>query len=48
MNLQKIMKDKQFGDFAPKSINTCNLNEWTNFKPETPIKLSVNKFINWY
>ena len=48
MKLQKIMKDKQLGDFAAKSVNTCKLNEWTKVRTETPIKLSFNKFINWY
>ena len=48
IKLQKIMKDIQLGDFTATSVNTYNLKEWNYFKTETHIKLSVNKFINWY
>jgi UDP-glucuronate 4-epimerase len=38
----------QAGDVPATSANTDALHDWVGFKPETPVKEGVDRFVNWY
>jgi UDP-glucuronate 4-epimerase len=38
----------QAGDVPATAANTAALEAWTGFKPNTPVKEGVAKFVNWY
>ncbi len=38
----------QPGDVCATSADTSSLEEWIGFKPGTPVKEGVSKFVNWY
>jgi UDP-glucuronate 4-epimerase len=38
----------QAGDVPATVANTAALEAWTGFKPYTPIKEGITKFVNWY
>jgi UDP-glucuronate 4-epimerase len=38
----------QAGDVPATSANTDALHDWVGFKPETPAKEGVDRFVNWY
>ena len=38
----------QKGDVQTTSADTSLLEEWTKFKPNTPIKEGIKNFVNWY
>lgn len=40
--------DFQPGDVASTFSDTSQLNNWINFKPNTPIRLGVKKFVQWF
>jgi len=42
------MMDMQAGDVKETSADTSELNRWVNFKPNTPIKVGVKQFVDWY
>jgi UDP-glucuronate 4-epimerase len=42
------MMDMQAGDVKETSADTSELNRWVNFKPNTPIKEGVKRFVDWY
>jgi len=48
-----VMADKQFlpmqpGDVPATAADTSALEAWTGFKPNTPVKEGVAKFVAWY
>ena len=45
---KKILLPMQLGDVAATESNSTKLEEWINFKPNTPIKVGIRKFIKWY
>ena len=44
----KNLMDMQPGDVPLTSADTSELNQWVNFKPNTPIKKGVKQFVDWY
>ena len=38
----------QPGDVPVTSADTSELNQWVNFKPDTPIEEGVKRFVEWY
>jgi UDP-glucuronate 4-epimerase len=38
----------QAGDVPATAANTAALEAWTGFKPNTPVKEGMAKFVNWY
>ena len=48
LTAEKVFLEMQPGDVESTSANTSSLEEWTNFKPNTPYQEGVNKFVNWY
>jgi UDP-glucuronate 4-epimerase len=38
----------QMGDVPATAANTDELNAWVGFKPNTPIKVGVGRFVDWY
>ena len=45
---QMQMKPIQPGDVPATSADTSALEAWVNFKPNTPVKEGVAKFVTWY
>ena len=45
---QKKLLPMQPGDVAATAADTSALEEWTGFKPNTPVKEGVEKFVRWY
>jgi len=45
---KKQFLDMQQGDVKATSANTNLIEEWIGFKPKTPIKHGIKKFIKWY
>ena len=45
---QKNWLDMQPGDVTATSADTQALNAWIGFKPNTPVKEGVAKFVQWY
>ena len=45
---KKILLPIQDGDVPSTSSDCTRINEWVNFKPNTPIEIGVKNFINWY
>jgi len=45
---KKLLLPMQQGDVAATESDASLLQEWINFKPNTPIKEGVKKFIKWY
>ncbi len=50
LNIQakKNFLPMQLGDVQSTSADTSELNEWINFKPNTPVNEGVANFVNWY
>ncbi|MDC0885010.1 NAD-dependent epimerase [Gammaproteobacteria bacterium] len=50
LNIQakKNFLPMQLGDVQSTSADTSELNEWINFKPNTPVNEGVTNFVNWY
>ena len=50
LNIQakKNFLPMQLGDVQSTSADTSELNEWINFKPNTPVTKGVANFVNWY
>ena len=38
----------QPGDVLATSANTDELTAWVGFKPNTPVKEGVRRFVDWY
>ena len=38
----------QPGDVPATSANTDELNAWVGFKPATPVRVGVRRFVEWY
>lgn len=38
----------QPGDVAATAANTDELNAWTGFKPDTPVREGIRRFVSWY
>ena len=38
----------QLGDVASTHADTKLLENWINFKPNTPIEIGIRNFVNWY
>ena len=38
----------QPGDVSATSADTSSLEDWTGFKPNTPIKQGISEFLSWY
>ena len=45
---QKNFLDIQPGDVVATESDTSRLNDWIGFSPNTPIKVGINKFVEWY
>ena len=45
---KKLFLPMQQGDLAATESDSSSLEKWINFKPNTPIKEGINKFIKWY
>jgi len=45
---QKEFLPMQAGDVKTTYADTSALNDWIGFKPNTPLKLGVGKFVAWY
>lgn len=45
---QKDMLPMQAGDVKATFADTSALEAWVGFKPDTPLKVGVEKFIHWY
>ena len=45
---QKNFMDMQPGDVVATASDTSRLKNWVGFKPDTPIQIGVNKFVEWY
>ena len=45
---EKNFMPLQDGDVPATSANTDELNAWTGFKPETPVREGVGRFVEWY
>tara|TARA_S200000501_G_C20871136_1_gene764310 strand:- start:9328 stop:10359 length:1032 start_codon:yes stop_codon:yes gene_type:complete len=45
---EKIYCDMQAGDVKITSADTSSINQWIEFKPNTPIRKGIRSFINWY
>jgi UDP-glucuronate 4-epimerase len=41
-------REMQPGDVPATSAETSELNDWVGFKPNTPVKDGVAKFVTWY
>lgn len=44
----KEFRPMQPGDVKVTAANTTALEAWTGFKPNTPVKVGVAKFVKWY
>jgi UDP-glucuronate 4-epimerase len=38
----------QDGDVPATFADVSELGEWTGFKPDTPVREGVSRFVNWY
>ena len=45
---KKLLLPMQQGDVAATESDSTKLEEWINFKPNTPIREGIKKFIKWY
>lgn len=45
---QKEFLPMQAGDVKATYADTTALNDWVGFEPNTPLKVGVEKFVNWY
>jgi UDP-glucuronate 4-epimerase len=45
---EKLMMPMQPGDVPATAADTSALEKWVNFKPKTPVKVGVAKFVAWY
>ena len=45
---KKIYCDMQAGDVKLTSADTSSIERWIGFKPNTPIKMGIRSFVNWY
>ena len=45
---EKNFMPLQDGDVPATYANTDELNAWTGFKPETPVREGVGRFVEWY
>lgn len=45
---QKNYLPMQPGDVPATAANTDELNAWVGFKPNTPVKVGVARFVDWY
>lgn len=48
VDAKKNFVEIQPGDVLMTYADTSRLEEWTGFKPDTPIEKGVKKFVNWY
>ena len=48
MKAKRVLLPMQQGDVAATESDSSELHKWINFKPNTPIKKGVKKFIQWY
>ena len=48
LNAKKSLVPMQLGDVPATESDSSELESWINFKPNTPIKYGVKKFIKWY
>ena len=48
LTAKKEFHPMQPGDVASTSADTSELEKWTGFKPNTPVKEGVNNFVQWY
>ena len=44
----KTFRDMQKGDVKSTYAKTDEIESWIGFKPNTPIKLGIKKFVKWY
>jgi UDP-glucuronate 4-epimerase len=44
----KNLLPMQAGDVLATAANTDELNAWVGFKPNTPVKDGVKRFVDWY
>ena len=45
---EKNFLQMQLGDVPMTSADTSRLEEWLGFKPNTPVKEGIEKFVSWY
>lgn len=45
---RKVFLEMQLGDVVATSSSTERLEAWVGYKPSTPIKVGVRKFVDWY
>jgi UDP-glucuronate 4-epimerase len=48
MTTRKEFLPMQIGDIERTESNTTRLEQWVGFKPNTPLSVGINKFVNWY
>ena len=48
MQATKNFLDMQPGDVKDTSADTQRLSNWIGFRPNTPVKVGVKKFVDWY
>lgn len=48
MTAVKNFLPMQAGDVLATSANTDELNRWIGFKPDTPVGVGVQRFVDWY
>lgn len=45
---EKNYRPMQPGDVPATAANTDALHAWVGFKPDTPVRIGVSKFVDWY
>ena len=45
---EKLMRPMQPGDVPATYADVSELQDWTGFKPGTPIREGVGRFVDWY
>ena len=45
---QRNLLPMQPGDVQATSADTTELDNWVGFKPNTPVKEGVKRFVEWY
>ena len=44
----KIFKEMQPGDVIATEANTKAIEEFTGYRPNTPLKIGIKKFVIWF
>ena len=44
----KDFKEIQPGDVVATAAETSKIEDWIKYRPNTPLKKGINKFVNWF